>query len=109
MQDTYMIGINATFSSEYGTVCTEDYGDCGLVLDFSHQGFLITHAVLDVTIVRAHSRIFLPEWTSTEIVSLLMVGIEQKRFGQSPKHSAMPGKLASLHRGFFSLSEYIFS
>ena len=39
MQDTYMIGTNATFSSEYGTVCTEDYGDCGLVLDFSHQGF----------------------------------------------------------------------
>ena len=33
-----MIGMNATFSSEYGTVCTEDYGDCGLVFSFSHQG-----------------------------------------------------------------------
>jgi hypothetical protein len=29
MQDTYVIGNNATFSSAYGTVCTEDYGDCG--------------------------------------------------------------------------------
>ena len=39
MQDTYVIGNNATFSSAYGTVCTEDYGDCGLVFDFSHQCF----------------------------------------------------------------------
>jgi hypothetical protein len=39
MQDTYFIGDNVTFSSVYGTVCTEDYGDCGLVLDSSHQGF----------------------------------------------------------------------
>ncbi|KAK0457025.1 uncharacterized protein EV420DRAFT_534866 [Desarmillaria tabescens] len=29
MQDTYMIGNNVTFSSEWGTVCTRDYGDCG--------------------------------------------------------------------------------
>lgn len=29
MQDTYMIGNNVTFSSEWGTVCTTDYGDCG--------------------------------------------------------------------------------
>lgn len=29
MQDTYMIGNNVTFSTEWGTVCTEDYGDCG--------------------------------------------------------------------------------
>ncbi|KAG7443200.1 uncharacterized protein BT62DRAFT_1034528 [Guyanagaster necrorhizus] len=29
MQDTYMIGNNVTFSSEWGTVCTPDYGDCG--------------------------------------------------------------------------------
>ncbi|KAF8970629.1 hypothetical protein BDZ97DRAFT_54254 [Flammula alnicola] len=28
-QDTYMIGNNATFSSQWGTPCTEDYGDCG--------------------------------------------------------------------------------
>ena len=35
-----MIGNNVTFSSQYGTVCTEDYGDCGLVLDSSHHGFI---------------------------------------------------------------------
>ncbi|KAF8188635.1 hypothetical protein BJ912DRAFT_967980 [Pholiota molesta] len=29
MQDTYMIGNNVTFSSQWGTPCTEDYGDCG--------------------------------------------------------------------------------
>ncbi|KAI0077012.1 hypothetical protein K474DRAFT_1175661 [Panus rudis PR-1116 ss-1] len=29
MQDTYMIGNNVTFSSEWGTPCTPDYGDCG--------------------------------------------------------------------------------
>ncbi|KIP02361.1 hypothetical protein PHLGIDRAFT_130785 [Phlebiopsis gigantea 11061_1 CR5-6] len=29
MQDTYMIGNNVTFSSNWGTVCTPDYGDCG--------------------------------------------------------------------------------
>ena len=39
MQDTYMIGNNVTFSSVYETVCTEHYGDCGLVvLDSSHHG-----------------------------------------------------------------------
>ncbi|KAF8900151.1 hypothetical protein CPB84DRAFT_1779443 [Gymnopilus junonius] len=29
MQDTYMIGNNVTFSSQWGTPCTPDYGDCG--------------------------------------------------------------------------------
>ncbi|KAF9458112.1 hypothetical protein BDZ94DRAFT_1313563 [Collybia nuda] len=29
LQDTYMIGNNVTFSSQWGTVCTRDYGDCG--------------------------------------------------------------------------------
>ncbi|PSS11014.1 hypothetical protein PHLCEN_2v3310 [Hermanssonia centrifuga] len=29
MQDTYMIGNNVTFSSQWGTPCTLDYGDCG--------------------------------------------------------------------------------
>ncbi|KAF8804202.1 hypothetical protein BYT27DRAFT_7194948 [Phlegmacium glaucopus] len=29
MQDSYMIGNNVTFSSQWGTVCTENYGDCG--------------------------------------------------------------------------------
>ncbi|KAI6013051.1 hypothetical protein BKA83DRAFT_685024 [Pisolithus microcarpus] len=29
MQDVYMIGNNVSFSSEWGTVCTPDYGDCG--------------------------------------------------------------------------------
>ncbi|KAK0477002.1 hypothetical protein IW261DRAFT_300149 [Armillaria novae-zelandiae] len=29
MQDTYMVGNNVTFSSEWGTPCTTDYGDCG--------------------------------------------------------------------------------
>ncbi|KAK0200717.1 hypothetical protein DFS33DRAFT_1375618 [Desarmillaria ectypa] len=29
MQDTYMVGNNVTFSSQWGTVCTRDYGDCG--------------------------------------------------------------------------------
>ncbi|GJE89062.1 hypothetical protein PsYK624_051540 [Phanerochaete sordida] len=29
MQDTYMIGNNVTFSSQWDTVCTPDYGDCG--------------------------------------------------------------------------------
>ncbi|KAG6327165.1 hypothetical protein ID866_11924 [Astraeus odoratus] len=29
MQDVYMIGNNVTFSNQWGTVCTPDYGDCG--------------------------------------------------------------------------------
>ncbi|KAH9914061.1 uncharacterized protein BXZ73DRAFT_92854 [Epithele typhae] len=29
MQDTYMIGINATYSTVWNTPCTPDYGDCG--------------------------------------------------------------------------------
>ncbi|KAI0633087.1 hypothetical protein C8Q77DRAFT_1272023 [Trametes polyzona] len=29
MQDTYMVGINATFSTVWNTTCTEDFGDCG--------------------------------------------------------------------------------
>ncbi|KAH9851271.1 hypothetical protein C2E23DRAFT_831811 [Lenzites betulinus] len=29
MQDTYMIGINAQFSTVWNTSCTTDYGDCG--------------------------------------------------------------------------------
>lgn len=29
MQDAYTIGNNVSFSSEWGTVCTPDYGDCG--------------------------------------------------------------------------------
>jgi len=29
MQDAYMIGNNVTFSSQWDTVCTVDYGDCG--------------------------------------------------------------------------------
>ncbi|KAJ3515200.1 hypothetical protein NLJ89_g1909 [Agrocybe chaxingu] len=29
MQDAYPIGINATFSTVWGTICTKDYGDCG--------------------------------------------------------------------------------
>lgn len=31
MQDTYMIGNNVTFSTQWDTPCTEDYGDCGYV------------------------------------------------------------------------------
>jgi hypothetical protein len=29
MQDTYMIGNNATWSNEWNTSCTPDFGDCG--------------------------------------------------------------------------------
>ncbi|OSD00692.1 hypothetical protein PYCCODRAFT_1437014 [Trametes coccinea BRFM310] len=29
MQDAYMIGLNATWSVEWNTSCTPDYGDCG--------------------------------------------------------------------------------
>ncbi|KAF9529879.1 hypothetical protein CPB83DRAFT_811551 [Crepidotus variabilis] len=29
LQDTYPIDINATFSTVWGTPCTDDYGDCG--------------------------------------------------------------------------------
>lgn len=35
-----MIGNNVTFSSEHGTVCTEEFGDCGSVLEFLHRGFV---------------------------------------------------------------------
>lgn len=31
LQDTYMIGNNVTFSNQWGTPCTVDYGDCGYV------------------------------------------------------------------------------
>ena len=29
MQDAYMIGTNATYSTVWGTPCTTTYGDCG--------------------------------------------------------------------------------
>ncbi|KIM37888.1 hypothetical protein M413DRAFT_421160 [Hebeloma cylindrosporum] len=29
MQDAYMIGNNVTYSTQWGTVCTKDSGDCG--------------------------------------------------------------------------------
>ncbi|KAI6037875.1 hypothetical protein EDC04DRAFT_3091063 [Pisolithus marmoratus] len=29
MQDVYMVGNNVSFSTEWNTVCTPDYGDCG--------------------------------------------------------------------------------
>lgn len=29
MQDVYMVGNNVSFSNQWGTVCTPDYGDCG--------------------------------------------------------------------------------
>jgi hypothetical protein len=107
MQDAYMIGNNATFSSAYGTVCTEDYGDCGLVLNFSdHASF--TRALLDVITARVHFKISLPGWTSSKIVCLLMAGNEVKQFGQFPKHSAMTGSLASLHMFFSRITSICF-
>lgn len=29
MQDVYMVGNNVTYSTVWGTICNEDYGDCG--------------------------------------------------------------------------------
>ncbi|THU88969.1 hypothetical protein K435DRAFT_821522 [Dendrothele bispora CBS 962.96] len=37
LQDTYTVGNNLSFSSVWGTVCTDDYGDCGC--DNCHLGF----------------------------------------------------------------------
>jgi len=37
LQDTYTVGNNLSFSTVWGTVCSEDYGDCGC--DNCHLGF----------------------------------------------------------------------
>lgn len=31
LQDTYVVGNNVTYSTEWDTPCTPDYGDCGCV------------------------------------------------------------------------------
>lgn len=56
---------------------------------FLDEGLHSHSAKLDATIAKVHSKIFLLEWTNSEIVYLLMVGNEQKRFGRSLKDSAM--------------------
>jgi len=62
MQDTYMIGNNVTFSSQWGTVCTEDYGDCGC--DNCKGSFQDISARMD----EFRSRLFINGWERTKAV-----------------------------------------
>jgi len=74
MQDTYMIGNNVTFSTQWGTVCTKDYGDCGfvhLVFSMWQLAFSLIHLTLlhlDVTIAMVDSKISPRGWMNLEIV-----------------------------------------
>nr|GAT56229.1 predicted protein [Mycena chlorophos] len=45
LQDSYTVGNNLSFSTVWGTPCTDDYGDCGC--DNCHQGFPDISARMD--------------------------------------------------------------
>ena len=68
MKNTYMIGNNVTFSTQWNTTCTRDYGDCGFVtLCFPYGNELLISLHLDVTIATVNSRIFPQGWMKLEI------------------------------------------
>ncbi|KAJ7198589.1 hypothetical protein GGX14DRAFT_469929 [Mycena pura] len=62
LQDTYTIGNNMSFSTVWGTPCTDDYGDCGC--DNCHQGFPDISKRMD----EFKQRIFINGWGLTKAV-----------------------------------------
>lgn len=93
MQDTYMISNNVTYSTVYGTVCTEDYGCCGWVIFFYTEFMTGFNGDLDATIAKAPSRISRLGWTSSDSACLSMAGIGQRPSGLSRKALATTRKL----------------
>ncbi|KAJ7099547.1 hypothetical protein B0H15DRAFT_820678 [Mycena belliarum] len=62
LQDTYTIGNNLSFSTVWGTPCTDDYGDCGC--DNCHMGFPDISARMD----EFKQRLFINGWELTKAV-----------------------------------------
>ncbi|CAK5282351.1 unnamed protein product [Mycena citricolor] len=62
LQDTYTIGNNLSFSTVWGTPCTDDYGDCGC--DNCHTGFPDIATRMDVF----KQRIFSNGWELSKSV-----------------------------------------
>jgi len=62
MQDAYMIGNNVTFSSQWGTVCTKDYGDCGC------DNCLGTFEDISTRMDEFRERLFINGWDRTKAV-----------------------------------------
>ncbi|KAF7315067.1 hypothetical protein MIND_00020900 [Mycena indigotica] len=62
LQDTYTIGNNLSFSTVWGTPCTDDYGDCGC--DNCHAGFPDIATRMD----EFKSRNFVNGWELTKAV-----------------------------------------
>ncbi|KAF9474514.1 hypothetical protein BDN70DRAFT_908482 [Pholiota conissans] len=81
MQDTYMIGNNVTFSSQWGTVCTEDYGDCGC--DNCKGSFEDISTRMD----EFKERIFINGWERTKAVWTVPQGFgnDTYRFPTGPE------------------------
>ncbi|KAJ7668688.1 hypothetical protein DFH06DRAFT_1039176 [Mycena polygramma] len=62
LQDTYTIGNNLSFSTVWGTPCTDDYGDCGC--DNCHTGF----PDISTRMEEFKERIFINGWERTKAV-----------------------------------------
>ncbi|KAJ7125148.1 hypothetical protein C8R44DRAFT_132693 [Mycena epipterygia] len=62
LQDTYTIGNNLSFSTVWGTPCTDDYGDCGC--DNCHTGFPDIATRMD----EFKQRLFINGWELTKAV-----------------------------------------
>ncbi|TFK71552.1 hypothetical protein BDN72DRAFT_869928 [Pluteus cervinus] len=62
MQDAYMIGNNVTWSTQWGTVCTEDYGDCGC------DNCKGTFADITTRMDQFKERLFINGWDRTKAV-----------------------------------------
>ncbi|KAJ4491090.1 hypothetical protein C8R41DRAFT_379936 [Lentinula lateritia] len=62
LQDTYMIGNNVTFSNQWGTPCTVDYGDCGC--DNCKGNFQDISTRMD----EFHERAFIEGWELDKVV-----------------------------------------
>ncbi|KAL0952639.1 hypothetical protein HGRIS_006885 [Hohenbuehelia grisea] len=62
MQDTYMIGNNVTFSTQWNTPCTPDFGDCGC--DNCHGSFEDISTRMD----EFAERLFINGWDRTKAV-----------------------------------------
>lgn len=82
-----MVGNNVTFSSQWGTPCTREYGDCGyewspLITQYKKDR---RHLNLDAITVKESSKISRIAWMNSGIDCPLMVGREQRRFGLSLK------------------------
>ena len=86
MQDTYMVGNNVTFSTQWDTPCTLDYGDCGYVAtNFMQSSAVYSIRVTsrpDATTAKEIFRTYQPEWMNLESVYSSMAGNAQRLSGR---------------------------